>query len=164
VEINFRDRCSNDESFIFSSWIQSFRDINVLNLRTGKTRPDGKPHIKNIDTGPALWESDRYFKRQRDIVVAVLGASKTLVASNPEDPDQVYGYVVYRDYSPDIRVLSFLYVKHTFRKMGVAKALYEKIADCHVATHAGPSVAKLIRRVGLIYDPFFDYELIREGK
>jgi ribosomal protein S18 acetylase RimI-like enzyme len=136
--------------------------MNIFKLRSGRTRQDGHAETTDVLTGPALWEHDRYYKHQRHIINEVLKISEVLVASNPDDKGQVYGYVVYRDFSDEIRVISFLYVKSTFRKMGVAKSLFEKIQDAHVCTHAGPSVAKLIKKAGLIYDPVFDLKLIKE--
>ncbi len=154
MQLKFRPHNSEDVHFIYSSWLQSFREINVLKVKSKE--PLGE--TLEFKTGPALWDKEVYYKRQRQLIDTILAKSNVLICCNPEDEGQIYGYVVYRDYSPDIRIISYLYVKHPFRKLGFAGRLFGELGACHVATHGGCSTKKLITRAGLIYDPFFEYD------
>jgi len=151
MEIKFRDHTEADLAFIYSSWIKSFREINIKKIREGD-------EVKEYKTGCALWDIDVYFKRQRQIIDRVIPVSFVSIACSPEDAGQIIGFIVYRDYSPEIRIVSYVYVKHNFRKLGIARRLYEQLGPCRVATHGGVSTRKLIQKAELVYDPFFDYE------
>lgn len=164
IQLLFRKGRESDLAFVYSSWLQSFRDINILKVKTGGERADGFPETKEVSTGPALYERERYFKNQRDLVTAILKNSELTVVVNPEDPDQLYGYAVHRELTPGVRVLSYLYIKHPFRRMGLAKALYQNIGGAQVVTHGSPSTRKLIATQKLVYDPFIDLKLPRGEK
>jgi len=151
--VKLRPSNDGDSHFIYSSWLQSFREINVLKLK------DLVSEAREYKTGPALWDRESYFKRQRHLIAEVLKVSEVSVCCSPDDEGQIFGFIVYRDYAPTIRIISYVYVKHTFRKLGMARKLFEALGECHVATHGGVSTKKLIQKAGLVYDPFFDYEL-----
>lgn len=164
MDATLRPGRDSDTGFIYSSWLQSFREINTVKLRTGGVGRDGYPETKDLPTGPALLDHDKYFFHQRGVINAILPVSKILCAVNPDDDDQLYGYAIYRDLSDEIRIVSYVYTKHTFRKMGIARKLFEALAPCHIATHGGPFTRKLLAKVKLVYDPSYDIKLVKDAR
>lgn len=135
-----------ERHLILNSWLKSFK--------------------RNEMVGQMFTET--YFENYRPLVQIIIKASKTLFACNPEDPNQLYGFVVYRQLD-DVTIISCVYVKHTFRKMGVARRLVEHItrnaedprARAFI-THAMWWFEETIKRNGLIYNPFLDLKFLGE--
>jgi hypothetical protein len=95
----------NDLNFIYSSWINSYNDNNFFNP------------IK----GPA------YYGYQKLLINKLLNQSEVSVICNPEDKDQIFGYAVY-ELRPDSEpIIHWLYIKYTFRKLGLARFLLDSI-------------------------------------
>jgi GNAT superfamily N-acetyltransferase len=122
-----------DEGFIFHSWLKSYR---------------GSAAAQNI-TNP------RYFAGQHALITRLLGRSKILVAANPEDPSQICGWIVYEPKAP-IPVLHYVYVKHPFRRNGIARELIAQMeCDTFFFTHSTEAVKQLTARA--IFDPYLTF-------
>lgn len=93
-----RPATKDDHSFIYSSWLKSFRD---------------GPAVKGIT-------NQTFYKEQHDLIESLLldPTTTALVACNPSDDSQIYGYIVASG-----SVLHWVYVKLTFRQFGIAKTL-----------------------------------------
>ena len=85
----------DDLPFLYNSWLKSYRLSHFAEKVTNTI----------------------YFQDHHKLVERILQNSKVLMACNPSDPSQLYGYVVASSVD-DIIVVHFLYVKHTFRNMG----------------------------------------------
>lgn len=97
LDIILRPRVGGDTECIYSSWIRSYcADISI--------------------PGP---QRSWLFAAQRSLIHDLLPRCHTLVACQPEHPDQVYGYLVH---GPG-RVMHWIYVKDIFRRAGVATRL-----------------------------------------
>lgn len=57
---------------------------------------------------------------QHALIEKLLRVSVVLVACHPDHPDQVFGYLVG---DPEERYLHWLYVRHDFRRCGIASQL-----------------------------------------
>ncbi len=86
----------SDESFIYSSWLESYRD---------------SPAVRGVS-------NTSYYKAMHAIIEGALKNGAVLIASSEEDPDLIYGYVSFT-----IGAINYIYVKHAFRGFGVGKAL-----------------------------------------
>jgi len=63
-----------------------------------------------------------YNEGQARIFAEVSGRSNIWIAANPADTWHCYGFLMAEEDGPD-RIIHYLYVKGTFRRMGVASAL-----------------------------------------
>ena len=135
VPLKFRAPTVSDKSFIFNSWLKSFRHS-----------PLAKPLCNEV-----------YFKNHKVIVENILKRSRVLIACNPEDEDQIYGYIVYEPIIDDITVLHYVYVKFTYRKLGIARTIVEGSIDIKnpiLYTHHTETVKRIKDKLDLIYDPY----------
>lgn len=91
-----------DMPFVYHSFLKSFRD---------------SPDTVGIP-------NDLFYEQQHDVVESLVRSplARAVVACAPDDPDQIYGYIIGRDCG-QYRVLDWVYVKHPFRNYGIARAL-----------------------------------------
>ena len=67
-----------------------------------------------------------YKAGQRDLITKILKSSQLMVAVNPDDFDQILGYMVFKTDAPrDIIQFHFLYVKGPYRYGGIATRLID---------------------------------------
>lgn len=137
VLVVVRTPTADDISFIFSSWLRSYRNSE---------------EVQRMANEP-------YYRLYKNFVDAALRSSRIAVACDPEDLNHLYGYVVFAD--RDSMILHWIYVKHAFRRNGIARLLYDlasrdsdrrQATVCTFATRVFDAVS---RRYGLVYDPSF---------
>lgn len=97
-----------DTSFIFNSWLKSFRS----NSEWARAMP------------PAI-----YFDNHKRVVDRLLKECGVLVAANPEDPEQIFGYAVYQATAGNVTILHWLYVKHTYRRLGIGGEIFRTVRE-----------------------------------
>lgn len=116
---------STDHNFILSTWLKSYRDANFCK---------GVP-------------SEIYYKEHGRIVEWLLANHSTLIAVDPEAPNVIWGWV-----NGTSKTLNYVYVKHAFRKMGVAKTLilHANVEQPYLVTHLTP----LVQQDNIIYSPY----------
>lgn len=142
VPVIYREAVLDDEGFIYNSWLKSHR------------------------TG-AAWARDVppqvYFAGHKKVVASLLAESEIVVACNPESPAQIFGYAVYQASSAGVLVLHYLYVKHPYRKLGIATALYRQVERLAghdldlpaIATHVTGVWSDVLKdRWHMIYNPY----------
>ena len=100
MDIELRQACDADTNFVLNSYLRCRRHDRATTL------------ITNAVFFPA---EERQFK-------AVLGRATTVVACAADDPDQIYGWLTY-EMAADVAILHFCYVKHPFRRFGIAAKL-----------------------------------------
>lgn len=105
-----------------------------------------------------------YKKNLRAMIDGILKISQVSIACNPEDPDQVYGYVVHRMLH-SIPVISFVHVKHTFRNMRICANLLIPITEgkACIATSKHEYLGRVFRKYNIVYNPFIDFKLIGDS-
>lgn len=89
---------SRDFALVRDSWVNSYRNAAFSRENTDAI----------------------YFKYHRHLALQLLASSQVLVACSEEDPDIVYGWICVE---PDQETLHYIYVKHPFRRQGIAKSL-----------------------------------------
>lgn len=124
----------SDNNFILSSWLQSYQ------------RQFRNVHI------------DVYFKHYRPMVEKILSVSRGVVMHPGDDDDHILGFCIYRFLS-DTPVVSFIYVKHTYRNMGIGREMW-KIFSSHDAVLITHTVKGLNLGKNVIYDPFEDLKYL----
>lgn len=133
IPISFRRARLEDGNFVFSSWLKSYRGS------------DFAKHMTN----------DVYYGHHKSIVAALIAKSIILVACNPEDENQVFGYIVFEHERGCL--VHWLYVKYTYRKLGVANALIGQLPNGSggiTLTHIGRSFQELKAKYNLEYNPY----------
>lgn len=143
IQIIFRDADENDLSLVFDSWLKEYR-LTVFGVQV---------------------ESDVFYPNYRKHIGKVIRASAVTLACNPEDVDQIYGYIVHRLIG-DIRVVSWTFVKGPFRAMGIGRKLFCEIGGADIVTHLSNRVTntklQTIRPgqiklpTDIVYNPFID--------
>tara|TARA_R100000005_G_scaffold68197_1_gene36170 strand:- start:248 stop:709 length:462 start_codon:yes stop_codon:yes gene_type:complete len=138
--IRLRPLIDDDLPFLFSSWLKSYRSSHFAEKITNTI----------------------YFEDHHKIIERIIENSKVLVACNPSDPSQLYGYSVSGE-EDEVLVVHFLYVKHTFRNMGIGKTLLDAIGHSNesasVYTHHTRIADKLASKHNFVYHPYLLFDL-----
>jgi hypothetical protein len=91
------------ESFIYSSWLNTYSERSEIARRIG---------------------SRRFFKMHHGIIERILNDTpRILVIAMREDPNIIFGYLVAKRKTELCPVIHFCFVKPAFREMGFAKLL-----------------------------------------
>jgi len=142
---NVRLRAANDEDlpFIFNSWLKSFRDSSFA---------------RDIP-------STIYFTDHHKVIERLLKTSVVMISCNEEDPSQLYGYAV-GSQEDGIFVLHFIYVKYTFRNLGIGTLLLTSFGhtgeSASVYTHRNNLATKLAAKYNFIYHPYLMFSEEKE--
>ena len=102
TSIAFRVAVESDHSFIYNSWLRSFRN---------------SPYARCIP-------NEEYYEKQGKLITHLLSTGVTLLAVDPEDTNIIWGYVNYT-----LPTINYVYTKFVFRKLGVAKNLVGAAVD-----------------------------------
>lgn len=136
-----RPATASDLGFIFNSWLNSYKESAY----------GGKYQTKPV-----------FFANHKPIVQAIVASADALVACNPDEHDQIFGYIVFN--RPN--VVHYTYVKHSFRKFGIAKTLFQHAVDIskpveitHI-TEFYELVKKNHRDLFITYNPYLTKELV----
>ena len=130
--VTFRDRRTDDDNFIYQSWLLTHR-------QTGDW--------------PRRVSSRTYFDRHKLVLAAMLARSKVIIACNSAVPSQIMGYIVYEPPS----LLHWFMVKHIFRGAGLGRELYARARlTAPVVCSHWTFAAMRLRAQGwpLVYDPY----------
>lgn len=135
LPVRMRPAEEGDVPFIFSSWLQSFRDGNE----------DARAMNK-----------DAYFAGQHIVIADIMQRpnSKCLVACALDHGPQIFGWAC-----GDIAIaaLHYVYVKQPYRRMGIAKTLVGALLGTTiglVCTHRTLVLDELRAKHGLKYNRF----------
>lgn len=94
---------NTDQSFVFNAWLKSYRSQEIF---------------RNIP-------NQLFFAGQQKVVERLINNHETLVITS-DDPNQIIGFVNYEVLGNNI-ILHYVYVKHAFRRMGIAKEVINKV-------------------------------------
>lgn len=133
--LTIRHANDTDVAFIFSSWLKSFRDSGFLVRAVPNTI---------------------YFTNHHKILQNLIKRSTVFVACDPKDSSNIYGYVVAETISGSF-VLHFIYVKQSFRKLGVGKALFNSFphdGNASCCSHLTKMGEKFLLKYNMIYHPY----------
>jgi GNAT superfamily N-acetyltransferase len=124
IRILYREAHDSDLSYVFDSWLKEYRVA---------------PMCTHLD-------ADVYFPYYRKHLRDILDRSTVTMACNMDDPDQIYGYAVHRKIG-SVRVLSWIYIKGPYRRLGVGRALFDRIGGADIVTH-----------ISRFYRTFYDHD------
>lgn len=133
--IRIREVTEADIGFVFNSWLKSYRYSFFAKIVPNSV----------------------YFSGHHKLMENLIHKGKLLIACNPEDPSQIYGYIC-AEHVQDILVVHYIYVKQTYRMLGVGKALLNQFdfdptkASCF--THYSEIANKLAAKFNMIYHPY----------
>ena len=104
LPISYRPMSQKDNGFLYSTWLKSYRQM---------------PYAQNMS-------NDTFFHHHKQVIEKILAKPNTTVTVICEDtdPDHIYGYSVIETYG-DASIIHYVYVKHAYRKLGLAKALLQ---------------------------------------
>ena len=107
---DIRDGRESDWPFVFATWLRAYADSRAVHALTDDKR--------------------EYFTAHHAIVEAILHRGKLVIATALGDENTILGYAVYEP-----GVLHFCYVKASFRKHGVGRALVQACGPIACYTH-----------------------------
>lgn len=135
LPIRFRKAEQSDVSFIFNSWLKSFRSSRFASTLT----------------------STIYFQEHHKVLERILSLSDIDIAYVEGDPNTIIGYICHA-VSCNIFILHYAYVKHTFRGLGIFKALLEEAQHdpqyAGVYTHHTKAMEKQAPKLNMIHHPY----------
>ena len=135
LPIRIRKANQEDVNFIFNSWLKSFR---------------GSRFAQDMS-------NTIYFNEHHKVLERLAKTSEIIIACADKDPEQIFGYICVEKIE-GVFVLHYIYVKHTYRGMGIAKLLlsaFEREPDttgCY--THHTRIAEKLAGKYDLVYHPY----------
>lgn len=136
-DIEVRLAYLEDLNFIFATWLKSYRHASSFARK-----------ISN----------DIFYKRHHLVIDLILKreGSRVLVAHPTGEPNVILGYVVSEKQPDGADVLHYVYVKKSFRQMGIGKALWGSLLEKpQVFTHFTADTDWIIRKYeNLTYDPY----------
>ena len=135
LPITIRPANASDIGFIFNSWLKSFRNsdfaINISN--------------------------EIYYAEHHKVIESLLKNYNVLVAVNSDDLNQIYGFIC-GGHTENILTIHYVYVKHTFRKMGIGELLLNSFEHnpeyASIYTHRTKSSNQLSKKYNFIYHPY----------
>lgn len=135
LPIRIRNINEEDVSFVFNSWLKSYRFSSFA---------------KSI-------RNEIYFTNHHKLLEKIIARGTNYVACNKDDPGQIYGYIVGEEVDGFL-VVHYVYVKHTFRNMGIAKLLLDQIGynpeTASLFTHLTDIANKLAAKYNFVYHPY----------
>lgn len=124
-----REANENDLSFIFSSWLKSYRNTQ-----------------KHVDSGV-------YFSGQHKLIELILQKSHAVIICPEDDQETILGYMVYSG-----NTLHWIYVKSVFRNLGMAKTLLTLIPFVQQYSHFTAAVYFLFPDKTVQFNPYAHLE------
>lgn len=139
LPITLRQPHAEDIPFIFSSWLKSYRS---------------SLHVKNIS-------NTVYYGEHHKVLERLMKRSEALIACNPEDANQIYGYLIYEKIT-GILVTHYCYVKQPYRRLGICHQLLSAAGrdkdEPFVYTHETFLGEKISGRLRAMYNPYVFYQ------
>jgi len=118
TDIRLRQATKEDIPFLANSWLKSYRDAYAVK---------GCPNTL-------------YYQFQHKVIDWALSESAVLVLCDPEDEWLILGWLAYQRLSGGVIAIHYLYVKHPFRKQGLAKRMVEQVIEAETDAVGPPAV------------------------
>jgi len=143
IPVIIREVTDTDISFIYSTWLKSYRHGSYA----------------------ADMSNDVFFSYHKEIIAKILDQSNTeiKILVNEDDHDQIYGYAVQSKVGGR-SITHFVYIKFSFRKLGLASRLVESMDlfpdTTNFITHLPRGYKNLKAKYGLEYNPYILADVI----
>jgi hypothetical protein len=144
MELPVRIRAANQEDipFVFNSWLKGYKNSKFAQV---------------ID-------NNIFFHEHHKVIEKLIKHYDVLIACAVDDPSQIYGFIC-AGYTDGIFTLHYLYIKHTFRNMGIGKLLFNSFnhdtSTAGLFTHYVYSSQKLSEKFNMVYHPYLVYNIDR---
>jgi len=138
--VRIRQGRKSDVRFITNSWLKSYREAHTVK---------GCPN-------------QLYFSYQHKIIEALLPASGVLVLCDTKDDDHILGWLVYQR-AQDMVLIHYAYVKHPFRRKGLATNMIRALLEVEPAQDGGPPTVLYTHKTKALNEINHNYR-IRERK
>lgn len=131
---SLRPPTESDTNFIFNSWLKSYRSSAFA-----------KDQCNTV-----------FFDNYKRVIATIIDRSLISILCSPDDPNHLYGYIVYEDLPGQNLLVHYVYVKHTYRKSGLAKELIKSARKNSnpILTSHNTNVCKSSKSLVYIYDPY----------
>ena len=141
-QVHLRPLRDEDLALVYSSWLHDHE-------RSAMTLFADPNNERYVSVG---CPRDAYFAAQKRLIAGILARPnvRVLVACDAEDHDQVFGWACWETVQ-GVPVVHYVFTKRPFRRMGVARRLWNVINPDDVevvATHAG-SASHALRQAGV---------------
>ncbi len=135
LPIAIRPASAEDVSFIFNAWLKSYRSSDFA---------------KNI-------QGEIYYHEHHKVIEEILKQYNVLIACNKDDYSQIYGFMC-AGFTQNVLTIHYVYTKHTFRRMGIAKMLlnafeYNPEYAC-IYTHETNAIKSITKELAMVYHPY----------
>lgn len=135
LPIRVRPAVEGDIAFIFSSWLKSYRSALQV-----------KQIINTV-----------FFAEHHKVIEGILKTSTTYVICDAADPVNIFGYICAEEID-GVFVLHYIYVKHTYRNLGLGKLLLNQFnhetGSAGMCTHLTKIGEKLAEKYGFVFSPY----------
>lgn len=135
VQVTLREASQTDVGFIYNSWLKSYRS---------------SPNVSKV-------HHQLYYAGQHKLIENLLKACKVIVACNPEDSEQIYGFIIGEEID-SVLCIHFVYVKQPFRALGIGKLLLNafkhNIDTTCIYTHHTVVGGKLAEKYNIYFHPY----------
>lgn len=135
LPIRYRAATAEDANFIFNSWLKSYRYSQFSRLIANEV----------------------YYTEHHKILESLVKECKVIVACNQDDPSQIYGYICAGELDGFL-VVHYVYVKHSFRNMGIGKSLLNVFdhdpSTAAIYTHNTRIADRLAPKYNLVFHPY----------
>lgn len=133
-QFNIRAYKECDKDFILASWLHSYKHSS-----------DFAKRIKH----------NVFYHWHNLIANNLLSRGQVSIACLPDEEDAILGYIV-SELQQDQRIVHYLLVKEEWRKLGIARALFNSVDEGKPIyfTHWTAPMTSLFDKHSLIYDPY----------
>lgn len=133
--VRLRKAGQEDVGFIFNAWLKSYKFSQFA---------------RNIT-------NTIFFAEHHKVIERLLKQNETIIACNNEDPSQIFGFINAGTVD-GILCVNYIYVKQSFRNLGVGKALLNAFehdpGSAAVYTHHTRMAEKLAAKYNFVYHPY----------
>ena len=112
-QVTIRPATPKDIPFIFSSWLKSYQDSSFA---------------QSV-------RKDIYYSEHHALIDTHIKKGSVFCAVNKTDDEQIFGWISCCLTTP-VPSINYIYVKHPFRSLGIAKALMAIVPFPYIYTHA----------------------------
>lgn len=131
---------AKDEDFVLDSFLHSYR--------------------QSIDVQSV--PNQLYFEGARKLFSRVFMQAEFRVACDPEDENEIYGWIAFTPLSDTFTLVYWTHVKIMFRRFGIATRLLEPIAHTRILYPFRSRDTVWVREKGLAtFNPFIIHEVLK---
>ncbi len=130
-------------------------EINGIKILVREPQPEDinfilSTMLKGLYYGSRFWslvDQDAFFSNYEPFIKQMMLSNTIKVACLEEDPDVILGYSLFKQSN-----LHFIFVKKSYRKLGIAKLLYPK--DTETVSHLTDMGDSIRKKLNLKFNPF----------